>query len=74
MLMANCHGFHETRFEFKFLLVKFPIVSFAMQVINYTTDTYLTLENIVCSLRYEVLSYASVWFYFCYTYKLKSFL
>lgn len=42
MLMANCHSLHETRFEFKFLPVKFPIISFAMQVVKYTSDTYLT--------------------------------
>lgn len=58
--MANCHSLHETRFEFKFLPVKFPIILFAMQVVNYTSDTYLTLENIIYSLRYEVLSCASV--------------
>lgn len=55
MLMANCHSLHETRFEFKFLPVKFPIISFAMQVVRYTSDTYLTLENNMYSLRYEGL-------------------
>lgn len=32
-----------------------------MQVVNYTSDTYLTLENNIYSFRYEGLSYASVW-------------
>lgn len=63
MLMANCHSLHETRFELKFLPVKFPIISFAMQVVNYTSDTYLTLENNIYSLKYESLSYASVCMY-----------
>lgn len=56
MLMANCHSLHETGFQFKFLPVKFPIISFAMQVVNYTSDTYLTLESNMYSLRYEGLS------------------
>lgn len=56
MLMANCHSLHETRFKFKFLPVKFPIISFAMQVVKYTSDTYLTLENNIYSIRYEGLS------------------
>lgn len=63
MMMANCLSLLETRFEFKLLRAKFPIVSFAMQVINYTSDTYLTLESDIYSLRYEVLSHASVCMY-----------
>lgn len=60
MLMANCHSLHETRFELKFLPVKFPIISFAMQVANYTSDTYLTLENNIYSRKYEGLFYTCV--------------
>lgn len=40
--------------NFNSLPVKFPIISFAMQVVNYTSDTYLTSENNIY-FRYEFL-------------------